>query len=372
MSSREDEVPFSLAQARGIVRDLFTPREWIYWADFLAAIASGYACFALTRGLFDARFEPLWLRLLLVLLAFSLQCACYYRAVMLVHEIVHLPQRRFRSFRFAWNLLCGIPCLIPSFTYAAHLDHHRREDYGTQRDGEYLPLARLSPLWSAIYLTQCLWAAPLALVRFGLLTPLTWFSTSLRRLVHERASSLVMDPRYRRAQPTPAELAAIRWQELGCFLFVWGCATVPTLVFGRPLVVMVLHIYLTSVVLILMNSLRTLASHRYAGAEHDDTFEAQMLDSITLDSDSPLAILLYPVGLRYHATHHLFPALPYHNIRAAHRRLMEQLPADSPYRRTVERSLIKIVLELLRQSWESGRQPQRARSAPRTVLGGAS
>src|SRR5262245_31834382 len=61
-----------------------------------------------------------------------------------------------------------------------------------------------------------------------------------------------------------------------------------------------------------------------------------MLDSMTLDSDSWLTMLLNPVGLRYHTTHHLFPSLPYHNIRAAHRRLMQELPADSLYHRTVE------------------------------------
>jgi fatty acid desaturase len=370
MSRRDVHAPFSLLQARGIVRDLFVPREWIYWADFLSTIAIGYVCFGLTRALYDAQGTPLWLRLLLQLPTFSIQCACFYRAAMFVHEIVHLPQRKFRAFRALWNLLCGIPFLMPSFTYASHLDHHRRQHYATSRDGEYLPLASLSPVWSALYLTQCLWAPPLALVRFGLITPLAWFSTSLRRLIHQRASSLVMDPRYLRPQAAPAELAAIRWQELGCFLFIWGCATVPPLVFHRPLLVLVLHVYLTSVVLILMNSLRTLASHRYTGTDLGHSFEAQMLDSITLDNDSLLAVLLHPVGLRYHATHHLFPALPYHNIRAAHRRLMEQLPPDSPYRLTVERSLAKIVFELLRHSWERGRQAQSQAAASTTPRGG--
>jgi fatty acid desaturase len=46
------------------------------------------------------------------------------------------------------------------------------------------------------------------------------------------------------------------------------------------------------------------------------------------------AELWAPVGLRYHALHHLFPSLPYHNLGKAHRRLMRELPADSPYRQT--------------------------------------
>jgi fatty acid desaturase len=40
---------------------------------------------------------------------------------------------------------------------------------------------------------------------------------------------------------------------------------------------------------------------------------------------------MFPVGLRYHALHHLFPFLPYHNLGKAHARLMAQLPPGSAY-----------------------------------------
>ena len=177
--------------------------------------------------LYDIRLEPLWLRLLLQLATFSIQCACYYRAVMFVHEIVHLPERKFTAFRFVWNLLCGIPFLVPSFTYYTHLDHHRRKLFGTEHDGEYLPLASMSPWWILLYLSQCLWVPAIALVRFGLLTPLMWFCPPLRRLVHQRASSLVMDPAYLRPLPTADSLRIIRLQEFVCFLFIAGCTLIP-------------------------------------------------------------------------------------------------------------------------------------------------
>jgi len=342
--------PFSLAEARGIVGDLFAPRPWIYWADFLASIVTGYVAFGLTRWLHDIRLEPLWLRLLLQAATFSVQCACFYRAVMFNHEIAHLPERRFRAFRVAWNLFCGIPFLVPSFTYATHLEHHRRHLYGTRDDGEYLPLASLSPWYFVLYLSQCLWIAPLAVVRFGLLTPLAWLSPRLRRLIDQRASSLVMDARHLRPLPTAAERWQIRLQELGCLLYLAGCLTVPPLVWNRPLIVLAIHAYVTSVVLVLFNSLRTLAAHRYTSDGHEETFLEQLLDSITLDNDSLAAVIVNPVGLRYHSTHHLFPSLPYHNLRAAHRRLLEQLPADSPYRLTVERSLLKVIGDLWRHA----------------------
>jgi len=340
--SREGSA-FSLTEARGIIRNLFTPKESIYWVDFLATILIGYVCFGLTR-------------LLLQLGTFSVQCACFYRAVMFVHEIVHLPERKFTAFRVVWNLLCGIPFLVPSFTYYTHLDHHRRKLFGTDHDGEYLPLASMSPWWILLYLSQCLWAPLLALLRFGLLTPLMWFSPALRRLVHRRASSLVMDPTYLRPLPTAEALRLIRLQELCCFLFIAGCAIIPPVFLDRWPLPGLIHAYATAVVLVFLNSVRTLASHRYWSEGRETTFAEQMLDSVNMDNDSPLAVLINPVGLRYHATHHLFPSLPYHNMRAAHKRLLERLPADSPYRRTVERSVLAVIRNLVARAASYQRQ----------------
>ena len=122
---------FSLSEARAIVRDLFVVDERIYWVDFLTTIIVGYCAFAMARLPFDLQLEPLWLRLSLALVAFSVQCVCFYRAVMFVHELVHLPEKEFTAFRVAWSVLCGIPFLVPSFTYYTHLDHHRRKNGST-------------------------------------------------------------------------------------------------------------------------------------------------------------------------------------------------------------------------------------------------
>src|SRR5436853_2314080 len=89
-----------------------------------------------------------------------------------------------------------------------------------------------------------------------------------------------------------------------------------------------------------------------------------MLDSVTMDNDSPLAILINPVGLRYHATHHLFPSMPYHNMRAAHKRLLEELPADSLYRRTVARSIWPVIGGLWRTAAQSTRRAEASVRAP--------
>jgi fatty acid desaturase len=339
---------FSLAESRAIVRDLFGPKEWIYWCDFLTTILLGYLAFGLTRHLFNASWEPRLVGPTLVCLAFGIQCVCFYRAVMFVHEIVHLPSNRFILFRIVWNLLCGIPFLVPSFTYYPHLDHHRRATFGTPADGEYLPLATMSPWWIIVYLSQCLWAPPLAVLRFGVLTPLMWVCPPLRRLVYEHASTLVANPAYIRPLPTTRELQLMRLQEAGCFFFLVGCIVVARVAFHRWPYPVLIQGYATGVVLVLMNCVRTLASHRWMSEGQQSTFVEQMLDSVTLDSDSPLAVLINPVGLRYHATHHLFPSMPYHNVRTAHKRLMRELPAGSLYRRTVAHSLWRVMEYLWR------------------------
>ena len=54
---------------------------------------------------------------------------------------------------------------------------------------------------------------------------------------------------------------------------------------------------------------------------------------------APWTELWAPVGLRYHALHHYFPGIPYHNLSAAYRRVVRHVPAESPYRDSISTSL---------------------------------
>lgn len=341
---------FSLAEARHIVRDLFEPRPAIYWADFLGTIILGYVTFTLCRH-WDklpvvASELPVWLSVVARGLVFGASCVLNFRAVNFIHEVVHLPDRKFWLFKATWNLLCGVPFLTPSFTHEGHLDHHRRRIFGTTADGEYLALGRLSRWWIAVYLSQVLWAPPLAILRFGLLTPLSWLSPRIRNWVHQRFSSLVMDPRYIRPLPNAAKLQSIRWHEGLCFAWIVGVTIIGLKLGLARFLPFLVQAYLMGVAIILLNCLRTLGAHRFAGDGHENTFLEQLLDSVNIDSRWPWDIAVAPVGLRYHATHHLFPAIPYHNLATAHRRLMAELPADSLYRQTNEPSLATALRKL--------------------------
>ena len=108
--------------------------------------------------------------------------------------------------------------------------------------------------------------------------------------------------------------------------------------------------YLVSVCILFLNALRTLGAHRYTNDGGEVTFVDQLLDSVNYPNHPLLSALWAPVGLRFHALHHLFPSLPYHNLAKAHRLLMAHLPPDSPYRQTESPSLTASLVRLWRES----------------------
>lgn len=340
----QSSADLSLNEAKRIVADLFEPKPLLYWCDFLASITFGYFCFFWVRHV-----DAWWLSGL----CFLGSCFAIYRAVLFTHELTHLREGTFRAFRVVWNLLCGIPCLLPSYAYYIHLAHHRGGDYGTERDGEYIQLGSGSP-WKIVgYVLLALIVPPAAIFRFVVLTPVAWVVPPVRRWVDRHASSLVMDFTYRRPDPTPAERQTWRLQEAGTFL-VWAVLVALVVVGVRPISWLV-QVYCTGAFIIMLNQLRTAAAHRFTGRGERMTFTEQLVDSVNVPGVSPLTSLWAPVGLRYHALHHLFPSLPYHSLHEAHMRLMEQLPADSPYRLTVCSSLWRVFLELWQSASASAR-----------------
>jgi fatty acid desaturase len=106
-----------------------------------------------------------------------------------------------------------------------------------------------------------------------------------------------------------------------------------------------------------LNSIRTIAAHGYRNTGATMSFLEQIRDSNTVAGHSPLTVLLFPVGLRYHCLHHLFPALRYHSMGIAHRRLIAQLPAHFPYRGTLRRGFLETAAQLWRGARTTIRPP---------------
>jgi fatty acid desaturase len=336
----EGDLP--IRQLRRALGDLLVPRPAFYWIDFLASITCFYAGFAASLVL------PL--NNPLKLLGAVLAVLSLYRAVVFIHELAHLSPGRVPGFRVAWNLLCGIPLLVPSFLYGSHRDHHARRAYGTAKDGEYRPWGRRgNRIGIVIFASSSFLGLPAGALRFGILGPLSWLNPRIREWVAVNASSLVVDPRYRRDLPSQEEARCWRIQEAAVFTYLLAIAAA----FATGLIdaELLVQLYLISAAALFLNSLRTLAAHRYRSAGDPLTTTEQLLDSLNYPRRSCLIPLWAPVGLRFHALHHLFPSIPYHNLAAAHDRMMGMLPEGSPYHRTVGYGLAASLSEL----WQSAR-----------------
>jgi fatty acid desaturase len=293
---------------------------------------------------------------LIIVAAFAL-----YRAVLFIHELTHLAAHELRVFRAAWNVVVGIPLLLPSFLYeGVHTDHHRQRTYGTPADPEYIPFGHRPPAVIALYAIGAMFL-PLALaIRFAVVAPLSWLVPALRRLTIDRFSALIVNHRY--VRHAPLDRAALI-QEAAAAAFVWT-AVVLWLTGVVPFAAFVAW-YLVTTVAATVNVVRTLASHRYDHEWPDDsssvatlTMTEQLLDSCTIRPRAGAigAIadawreLWAPVGLRYHALHHWIPSLPYHNLGRAHRLLLARLEGATPYAETQYRAIASILADLLHRA----------------------
>lgn len=330
MSTLDNSHEFPLRQAHELVRDLMTPNPWIYWTDFLFSISLGWAAF------FTALNSPLlsfWQTAAYVVASLAL-----YRSAIFIHELAHLKKDTFRSFRLVWNIICGIPLLVPSFSYdGVHNDHHKPDVYGTSLDGEYVPFAIQKPSGIIGYVMLSFLIPALFLIRFLVLTPLSYFIPPLRRFLWKRASSLTIDMNY--VRPQNAIKNDRHWKVQEFFTFLYIAAIAGATLSGIMSYRFLLLWYLIAVFVFFLNSLRTLAAHAYRNpGDHKMAFPDQYLDSINIPGNF-LTGLWAPVGLRYHATHHLFMSMPYHNLGKAHRRLTEKLENNTLYLYTLRQGL---------------------------------
>ncbi|HWB00158.1 MAG TPA: fatty acid desaturase [Pirellulales bacterium] len=335
MNSTKSLVNSPIAAMRKLVGDLYVHRVLIYWLDLIACLVVGYGCAAYYL---DAPAWSLQQALALVIASFAL-----FRAGSFIHEITHLRQNEMRGFAAGWNLLCGIPMLMPSFFYTNHIDHHKADHYGTAHDGEYLPLAN-SPVYKIwLFLGQALVLPAYVFMRF-LLSPLTFVHPRVRQWTLEHCSSFVMNFRHTLNVPPSAPRRLWATVELACWL---RCVLMlAVIVLGVYPWTRMFQLYVLAVAVLALNYNRNLVAHHYRNRGGTMTHLEQLNDSVNITGNGLITELFFPLGLRYHALHHLFPTLPYHNLAKAHRRLIEKLPANSPYHDTVFPTYWSVVREL--------------------------
>lgn len=334
------------ARAHQLVRDLHTPDLRIYWTDMLLTAAICWTAFA-AAVLLKPGSWPMCAALIIGVFA-------AYRGLCFLHEIAHLRAGVIRRFETTWNFLFGMPLLVPSFMYVGvHQYHHALATYGTDTDPEYMPFAG-KPLMIVMFFLHSVLIPALLLVRFFLLAPLSWLVPGLHRWLCVYFSALSMNIRFRR-EYTPALSRLIRREELLTVL-LWTLCAVICLNLNTSLHALVIW-YTLSACAAALNSLRTLGAHRYTSDGRPLGRDEQLIDSI----DTPGRFwtgLWAPVGLRYHALHHYFPGIPYHNLGKAYQALRDGLPEDAFCRLVTSPSLTLSIKVLYSGEFNSGLAPE--------------
>jgi fatty acid desaturase len=181
----------------------------------------------------------------------------------------------------------------------------------------------------------------------------------LRRVVVGQLSAMSINPAFRRQDLAFSRSAAWRVQEIAAWLWSW--LLVGLVVLGGTAARFVLTGAAIMAVVALVNQLRTLVAHAWTSDGQPMSFTNQFLDSINVPPPGFLPLLWAPVGLRYHALHHLLPGIPYHRLAEAHRRLAGSLPTESAYHRSQHRGLWAPLRALIgRSSAHSGGRRERA------------
>lgn len=318
--SQASSSPVNMEMVRTIVEDLRPPRPAVYFGDLVLSAVVGWGLFLFAVSGLGTGWR---------ILAFAGSSLALYRAVGFIHELFH--QQSMKGFRILWHVLAGVPLLIPFLLYLPiHQGHHNSKTYGTKEDGEYDQFHGNAGS-ASIKLFALNLALPIALmVRFGILTPLSVFLPVVRREVIPNFVHMALRMPFRAPEIKENLRREAYWVEAFCALFAWGlvalCATGNwrTWLLWCALVV----------VIATLNTVRALGStHLYVEQAQGRGAGGQLQDSLNVDGGGLLTQLLCPVGLRFHALHHVAPYLPYHAMPQAHQRLMERLPSGSDYHR---------------------------------------
>lgn len=291
-----------------IDRKFFAPRPSRYYRDFLI-----YLIGAVVGFVWGLQADWPW-----VVLPWLLAVLSLHRAGLFCHEVVHSKHASLRLFRALYTWTVALFVMVPPVRFGLpHLAHHRLGVFGTHEDPQY-PLVR----GNAFAMTMVLVVIPFIVPFTNFLMTVTGalgafrFEQALDRWATENfgfSLSSVLNAEQQAEVTRHARVTLILFLAVVAFLPGVLPFYYAVLVGGWALITARIP---------LEHELERLAD---SSGPHD-----QMADSFTIES--PLALLIQPVGFRYHTAHHMYPGVPYHNLPALH----EELKRSSPeYRNSI-------------------------------------
>jgi fatty acid desaturase len=298
----------------------FKPKAWIYWSDMLMSAALGWGTFALALRASSRSSAAVYL----IVSMFAL-----YRVLAFTHELEHQANGVAPGFRGVWHVLVGMPFCLPHFVYRnVHRIHHSKRYYGTPADPEYIPFVAQRSFKHPILMTVLALLFPIIVaLRYLVLVPVAVFSRRLRTWLDTKASAFTLVLDYSRVVTEGKERSLQRVEEFSTTLCVWSIVIL--VAYNQLPALALAYWYLVFAGFMLANALRGLAAtHRYESNGEVMPFDLHIYDSVNLERLSLLNELVCPLGLSLHATHHIFPTLPYYALRRAHRDLMEETRAE--------------------------------------------
>ena len=302
--------------------DFFEVSQRKYWVDLIICTVMAYVSAGIYLG------APLfsWVQIL----SFPFAAFWLYRGNSMVHEVSHLSKKQFTSFGFTWNLLLGIPTLFPStFFTSHHRDHHSGRHYGTPQDPEYIVnVFTPGSLASGVFYLLHVAIYPIYVLFRFLLAPLTLLNPKLREFTLKRLSSFTLNWKYER-NINRLDRKKFLLVEMLCCARAW---LIPLgIIVGVSDWTRLPMLYLLAITILAANQMRFFADHHFESHGDQMSMAEHITDSCNYSQNDFFTWLFFPFTIRFHALHHLFPTIPYHNLPAAHEHLSEKLPADSVY-----------------------------------------
>jgi fatty acid desaturase len=242
-----------------------------------------------------ALFGPLWL----AWIPFIVHCAVTQGMLLWVHEASHFHLLSGRRSNDVWcDIFFAGPIGMSAASYRLrHLSHHAH--LGTAQDADSYP-----------YRQSIKGAPALAWVLIKTLSGFMglWLAVEKYGLSARRAAGAAVSPRWL----APVVTAVFNLALLG--------ACVAT---GRWYLYFVLWVYPILAVAITLNIVRTIAEHQpqdYPRIENGEVTMVAMARTTVPNRFEKW--LMYQASFNYHVEHHLFPAIPQHNLVHLHRHLL--------------------------------------------------